>query len=127
MELDRLEYYIGQRLKNLTDLSVYNWSSKKIASFPYLVFKFKPCNYVVRTRKDWVLELDFWDDKKDNSDLISASITVKNGRGEYKGLHYSTQNESEGFYVCRIVFESPIEDPEPNIARYNQRYILQVD
>jgi hypothetical protein len=131
LELDKLEEYVLQRLKNLTDISVYNTDVPSNKTFPYVVMMFTPCSYNVRHRKDWQLELNFWDNKKNNSDLIQASINIKNGRVvddvEYKGLNNSTQVEDEGFYVANIEFESPISEPEPDICRYNQRYLIKVD
>jgi len=128
MEIDKLEYYIGQRLSQLTDINVYN---KKVPDrkdiFPYLVYKFYACNYTVRHRKDWILEIDYWQDSNDDTDILEAAISVKNGVGEYVGLNNSTQNETEGFYQCTIDFEGSIPDTEPNISRYNQRFILKVD
>jgi hypothetical protein len=132
MEIDKLEYYIGQRLITLTDINVYNKKAPdKDDIFPYLVYKFYACNYSVRHRKDWVLEIDYWNDSNDDTNIIEASINVKNGRTidevNYIGLNKSTQNEVEGFYQCHIDFEGSIPDTEPNISRYNQRYIVKVD
>lgn len=131
MEIDRLEHYIGERLKTLTDIIVYNKKSGDNKIFPYLVYKFYACNYNVRHRKDWILEVDYWQDSNDDTDILEASINVKNGRTvdevDYIGLNNSTQNEVEGFYQCTIDFEGSIPDTEPNISRYNQRFILKVD
>lgn len=131
MEIDKLEYYIGERLKTLTDIQVYNKKVPDNKTFPYLVYKFYACNYAVRHRKDWILEIDYWQDSNDDTDILEASITVKNGRTvdevDYVGLNNSTQNETEGFYQCHIDFEGSIPDTEPNISRYNQRYIIKLD
>ena len=131
MEIDKLEYYIGERLKNLTDIQVYNKKTSDNKVFPYLVYKFYACNYTVRHRKDWILEIDYWQDSNDDTDILEASINVKNGRTvdevDYVGLNNSTQNETEGFYQCHIDFEGSIPDTEPNISRYNQRYIIKLD
>lgn len=127
MEIDKLEYYIGERLKNLTDIQVYNKKTPDNKTFPYLVYKFYACNYTVRHRKDWILEIDYWQDSNDDTDILETAINIKNGVGEYVGLNNSTQNETEGFYQCTIDFEGNIPDTEPNISRYNQRFILKVD
>ncbi|MGD9276508.1 MAG: hypothetical protein PVJ67_05025 [Candidatus Pacearchaeota archaeon] len=131
MELIELKTYVKERLENLSNINVYDTKVPDEATFPYLVYKFNACNYLVRERKDWILELNFWNDSYDDSEILQAAEYVKNGRTEgeteYIGLNISTQNESEGFYYCHIDFESEIEDPEPNITRYNQRYILKVD
>jgi hypothetical protein len=131
MEIDKLEYYIGERLKTLTDIQVYNKKVPDNKTFPYLVYKFYTCNYAVRHRKDWILEIDYWQDSNDDTDILEAAITVKNGRTvdevDYVGLNNSTQNETEGFYQCTAEFEGSIPDTEPNISRYNQRFILKVD
>lgn len=127
MELDKLKLYISARLSNLVTIEVTNKIALKKSTYPLLIYKFKPCTYNVRHRKDWILELDFWDNKIDDSDIIQQSIYVKNGRLSYIGLNNSTQSEEEGFYVCEIEFESPIEEIEPGISRYNQRYLVKVD
>lgn len=131
LELDKLEEYVLERLKNLTDISVYNTDVPSNKTYPYVVMAFVPCSYNVRHRKDWQLELNFWDNKKNNSDLIQASIDIKNGKVvddvEIIGMNNSTQVENEGFYVSNIEFESPIPEPEPDICRYNQRYLIKVD
>lgn len=127
MEIDRLKYYIAQRLNDLSPINMYD--SKPLGNMPYGVFKFYACNYTVRHRKDWILEIDFWDDDIDDSTVLSAAIAVKNGDEDEDiiGLNNSTQSESEGFYYCTIDFEGEIPDTEQNISRYNQRYILKVD
>lgn len=127
MEIDRLEYYIGQRLLNLSSIDVYNKKAKDEATFPYLIFKIYDANYIVRHRKDWILEIDYWNDNSDNSCIIDVSIDVKNGIGEYVGLNNSTQNETEGFYRCHIDAEGEIPEQESDMSRYHQRYILYVD
>jgi hypothetical protein len=128
MEVDRLEYYIGERLKNLTDINVYNKKTPDLENiFPYLVYKLNACNYLVRHRKDWTLEIDYWQDSNDDTDILESASNVKNGVGEVVGLNNSSQNETEGFYQCHIDFEGNIPDTEQNISRYNQRFILKVD
>lgn len=132
MEIDRLEYYIGQRLLNLTDITVYNRKAPDNpdeTNFPYVVMNIESINYLVENRGDCILNLDFWNDSNDDSEIIQASKDIKNGRtvGEntYIGFKCSTQNESEGFYKSDIDFESPIIDQEPDISHYNQRYIIK--
>lgn len=131
MEVLTLETYIAQRLTNLSGINVYNRVAPDTATFPYLVFKLNACNYIVRHRKDWILELDFWNDSNDDSSIKQSAIYVKTGRtvGEniYIGLDNSTQSEAEGFYQCHIEFEGTIEDIENDISRYNQRYIIKLD
>lgn len=127
MEISRLKYYISQRLLNLTSINVYNGKVPDNASFPYLVFKFFSSSHTVRHRKDWILEIDFWNDSNDDTSILEAAENVKTGNGEVIGLDSSTQNESEGFYYANIDFEGEILDTEPNISRFNQRYILKVD
>lgn len=131
LEIDRLEHYISQRLLNLSPISVYNRKAGDEATFPYLVFKIYDCNYFVRHRKDWVLEIDYWNDSADDTAIIAAAISVKNGRtvGEttYIGLNWSTQDETEGFYRCLIDMEGNIPDQEADMSRYHQKYTLYVD
>jgi hypothetical protein len=132
MEIDKLVEYVKARIENLTNLTVYNKKSPTTNKvYPNVVFRFYTNSYLVRHRKDWILEIDYWNDTPDDSDIIQAAIDIKNGRTvdevDYIGLNNSTQDETEGFYKCYIDFESDIPDPEPYISHYHQRYIVQVD
>jgi len=126
MELDKLEYYIGQRLLDLSNITVYNTKAANTEIFPYVVFKFMACNHTYQNRADWILELDFWNDSNDDTAILQAGIYVKNGRLNYIGLDKSTQSETEGFYKCDIDFEGKIPDVEPDISRFNQRYLIKL-
>lgn len=133
MKLEKLKYYIGQRLENLVQdgFVVFNGKASLKQSCPYLTYKF-PSNTPIETMKKWILEIDFWDDTNNDLSILEASENVKNGKyndeGEllYQGLDFSFQNETEGFYKCYLDFEGEIEDTEKNISRINQRYILDV-
>lgn len=125
MEYDALKIYVSQRLANLATIPVTN--KKPITSPPYIIYKFTACGYNVRHRKDWILELDYWDNKDDDTDIIQQSIYIKNGREDYIGLNNSMQNEDDGFYISTIEFESPIIEIESGISHYNQRFLLKVD
>lgn len=125
MEYDALKIYVSQRLANLATIPVTN--KKPITSPPYIIYKFTACSYNVRHRKDWILELDYWDDRDDDTDIIQQSIYIKNGRDSNIGLNNSMQNESDGFYVSTIEFESSITEIESGISHYNQRFLLKVD
>jgi len=131
MEIDRLKYYIAQRLQELTSIGIYDAKvpNTNDITFPYCVYKLYACNYAVRHRKDWILEIDFWNDSDDDTEILSESIAVKNGDEDSGviGLNNSTQDEAEGFYKCEIEFEAEIPETEPGISRYNQRYLLKVD
>ena len=131
MEIDRLAYYISQRLVSLTDINVYNGKVPDKASYPYLVFKFIASSHNIRHRKDWILELDYWEDSNNISKILTAAINVKNGRivedTDYIGLNNSTQCETEGFYYCNIDFEAELPPLEPKMSRYNQRFLVKVD
>jgi len=127
MNIDKLKYYIGQRLITLTDINVYNSKVPDDATFPYVVFTFDACSYNTRHRKDWILTLDFWEDSNDETDILASAISIKDGTGLIVGLNNSTQNEAEGFYQCTIDFEGELPSLEPDVSRYNQRYIIKVD
>lgn len=130
MEISKLQYYISQRLLNLTDINVYNRKVPDNATYPYLVFKFESSSHNYSNRKDWILTIDYWNDSNDDTDILEAAENIKNGRTvgdtDYIGLNFSTQNENEGFYKCEIDFEGEIPDIEPNISRFNQRYLIKL-
>ena len=131
MEIDRLQYYIAQRLLTLTDINVYNKVVPDEANYPYVVFKAITSSHNIRHRKDWILELDYWEDSNDNTAILQAAINIKTGRTvdevKYIGLDSSTQTEAEGFYYCNIDFEAELPSLEPNVSRYNQRFLIEVD
>lgn len=133
MNIDRLRYYISQRLLNLTDINVYNKKAEislNVSNFPYVVFILKSATHKDAGRKNWILELDFWNDSDDDSPILAASIDIKDGRTvdeiEYIGLDNSSQDEPEGFYKCDLDFEDDIPVLENDMSRFHQRYILQV-
>jgi len=126
MELDRLEYYISQRLLNLANITVYNTKAASTKVFPYLVFKFTACSHLYNNRADWILEIDYWNDSSDDTTILQAAIDVKKGRLSFVGLDKSTQDEAEGFYKCDIEFEGKIIDTEPDVSRFNQRYLIKL-
>jgi len=127
VEIDKLKYYIAQRLTSLTSINVYNEKVPDGATFPYLVFKFPASSHVVRHRKDWILEMDYWSNSYDDTDILQAAIYVKSGTDSVVGLDSSTQCEIEGFYYCNIDFEGEIPTDESNMSRYNQRFLIKVD
>ena len=127
MEIDRLQYYIAQRLSSLTSINVYNSKVPDSATYPYVVFKFVASSNTVRHREDWILELDYWSNSNDDSAILQAAIYIKSGTDTIIGLNNSTQNETEGFYYCVIDFEAELPTSESNISRYNQRFLIKAN
>jgi len=131
VDLSELKYYISQRLVNLSGINVYDLNAPNNAEFPYLVYKFTSSSNTERKRIDWILELDYWDNTNDDTDILLAVKKVKNGIYDgdeliVPGLDYSYQYETEGFYQCFEEFQGEIPQPESNISRMNQRFLLKV-
>lgn len=129
MTLERLKYHIKQRLSNLVDIGVYDGKVPNDAVFPYLVFRITDTSYLVRTRADRRLEINYWNDSNDDFDILEASNTVKKGKYindilSVNGLDYSIEYNEDGFYKSYIEFESEIPDSEPYISRIQQRYVV---
>ena len=134
MSLERLKYYISVRLKALTTIGVYDTKAKDGATFPYLVFTFNESDFLTRRRVDRYLEINYWNNSNDDSAILAAASLVRLGKFDVDGvtllvpgLDYSFQNETEGFYRCFCQKDHEIPDPETNISRLYQRYILNVD
>lgn len=131
MKLSRLKYYIAQRLTNLLDITVYDGIPEDDATMPYAIFKITSTNTPVRRRLDRMLEIDFWDDNTDDTNILAAADAARDGKfsGDtllYPGFDYSVQSETDGFYKSFLQFEGEIPDTESRISRINQRYVLQV-
>jgi hypothetical protein len=131
MDLDKLKYYVSQRLVDLSGINVYDLNAPNNAEFPYLTYKFTSSSNTVRKRTDWILEIDYWDNTNDDTDILLAVKNVKNGVYDgddliVPGLDYSYQYEKEGFYQCYQEFEAEIPQPESNMCRMNQSFLLEV-
>jgi hypothetical protein len=133
LSLDKLKYYICQRLEALTDIGVYDAKPSDKAAFPYLIYTFTESDFTTRRRVDRYLEIDYWNNENDDSGILQASHLVKYGKYDVDGvtllvpgLDFSQQNESEGFYHCYCDKENEIPDTEPNISRIYQRYVLKI-
>ena len=132
MDLDKLKYYVSERLENLSGIKVYNLDADDNPTFPYLVYKFMSSSEFVRNRMDWILEIDYWNNTHDDAEILEAMNKVKNGvydeAGELlvPGLDYSYQSEDEGFYHCYEEFQAEIPVEESNMSRLNQRFVLKV-
>lgn len=133
MNIENLKYYISVRLKALTNIKVYDAKAESGATFPYLVFKLTGSNFLERRRVDRYLEIDYWNNTNDDTEILAAAEAVKYGKFDVDGvtllvpgLDYSFQNELDGFYSCYIEKDNEIEDPERNIIRWYQRYHLKI-
>lgn len=131
MDFSDLKAYIKSRLESLVDIDVYDGNPACVYPFPYLNFKIPSGTPIIDTRIDRILEIDFWDNSLDSSAIYAAAELVKKGiyvNGELTviGFDGSWQCEVEGFYRSYLDFEGEIPDPEQNISRLNQRYILMV-
>ena len=131
MKLTDLSKYITTRLENLTGWSVYNKIVPDTALYPYIVYNLGHGDSEERSRITRNLEIDYYIDSTDNSDLLDMSEVVR--RGKYVndvltvyGLDYSYQSENEGFYHCFHDWEDEIDTGETYISRFQQRYVLHV-
>jgi hypothetical protein len=118
MELLKLKEYIYARL-NECGIQVYSLRVPLNGIYPCIVFSF-PSSSMEGNREDKILELNFWDDSSDDSNILIASEYIKSA------LNYTWQSEIEGFYQCYLDFEGEIPDTESNISRIQQRYLLKV-
>lgn len=120
MNLKSLKTYIKSRLQTASGLSVHSVNAPPNASCPYIVFKFNSLSTdVCPNRDDRVLEIEYWDDKMDDTDILNASELVR------KSFDYSWQNETEGFFTMYLDWEGEIPDIDTNISRIGQRYIIK--
>jgi len=134
MNLQQIKTLIKTRLDNLVSdfMEVYDGKAKNKATFPYLVFKFTSSSNPARKQTERILEIDFWDNTNDDTNVLKAADIIRNGKYvngilTVIGLDHSSENDTTGFYRCYWEFEAEIPDTETNISRINQRYILKVD
>jgi hypothetical protein len=120
MTLKELKTIINTRLNDIVSIGVHDGKASNDASFPYLIFKFPSASYTVRTREDRIMEIDYWDNTNDDSDILDASDAVK------QALNYGWQSETQGFLRAFIEFEGEIPDPDTDISRIQQRFEIKV-
>lgn len=134
MTLKQLKTRVKVRLDNLVGdfMGVYDGKAGTNATFPYLVFKFPNASNPARKQVHRRMEIDFWDNSADDSNILDGADIVKNGKYvddilSVVGLDFSTQDETEGFYSCWWEFEGEIPDTETDISRIQQRYVFKID
>lgn len=118
MELLKLKEYIYARLNDCS-IPVYSLRVPLNGSYPCVTYLF-PSSNMTGMREDRILELNFWDNRADDTLILQASEYLKTV------LNYSWHCEVEGFYQCHLDFEGEIPDTESNITRIQQRYLLKV-
>ena len=129
VDLIDLKTYIQSRLENLVNIDVHDNEPSGLSPFPYLVFKLPSGTPEVGNRIDRILEIDYWDNSLDKTNILEVAKIVKsgkyvNGTLTVTGFDYGWQCEAEGFYRSYLDFEGEIPDTDKNIYRINQRYIL---
>lgn len=134
MNLQQLKTLIKSRFDDLVGdfMGVYDGKAGNNATFPYLVFKFPSSSNPARKQTERILEVDYWDNTNDDSNVLNAADIVRNGKYidnvlTIIGLDHSSENDSTGFYRCYWEFEGEIPDTKTYISRINQRYVLKVD
>lgn len=118
MPLVKLMEYIKARITTVVNSSiiVYSEEADTDADFPYIVFKLPSSNMETLYKDKWVLEVDFWDNTGNSTNIGIASEAVKDS------LHGSYQTEAEGFFRSYKIFEGIIPDDTPKIKRIQHRY-----
>lgn len=136
MELINFKKYITIRLENLSGLPVYNGNAPLDAEYPFIIY------YINATHPDTgrpltktyaPLQLEYWDNKNDDSNIINAACKVKSGQDVdgndtgYIGLHGSFQSETEGFYKCYLDIDTDdILQNEDNTIMKSQKYDIHL-
>lgn len=130
MTLSELKLYVKARLVALSGITVYDGEADSEETFPYLCFHFPSTSFQYRNKDDRIMEIDYYNDSNDDTEILAAAEKVKNGTTvgveTVYGLDKSFQDESEGFYRCNIEFEGEIPTQEKNTCRFNQRYLFEV-
>ena len=133
MTLSELKALIKTRLTTLSGITVYDGKADEDdTAFPYLCYKFPVTGVSEYRNKDLrQLEIDYWNNDNDDTGILAAAEKVKNGiySGDTlvtPGFDGSWQTDTSGFYKANLEAEGQIEEPERNMSRYHQRYILEV-
>lgn len=119
MNLKSLKKYIKARLTIATSLPVYSITAPPNAECPYVIFKFSSMSKDTSNRDDRILETEYWDDKMDDTDILTASENAR------VAFDYTWQNETEGFFTAYLDWEGEIPDVDSNISRIGQRYLIK--
>jgi len=131
MTLSELKLLVKARLVALSGITVYDGEADSEETFPYLCFHFPSASFQYRNKDDRIMEIDYYNDSNDDTEILAAAEKVRNGTTDDEGetvygLDKSFQDESEGFYKCNIEFEGEIKTQEKNTCRFNQRYLFEV-
>lgn len=120
MTFSNLKKLFGDRVNALTTLSVNSKTANVNQTYPFLDFIFESTSFPYGNLEHKIVTVDYWDNKKDSSTITAQADLIK------AGLNWYWYSGAEGFYRSEIIFEGEIIDENPNISRYQQRYLLKV-
>lgn len=117
MTLQELKTLITAKLNSVVSLPVYN---KQAIGYPCIVYNLSGLDNMVRNREEFILEVNFWNDSLDDSELLTAYEQVKTV------FNYAWETGTTGFLQSHLIWSGEIPDIEPNVCRLQQRYQLKV-
>jgi len=127
VDLNKLKQYIYTRLDALTEIGVYDGKPTSTATFPYLVFTVQIVRKI-NTKETGLLKINYWDDTDDDSAILTASKYIKEGRiideVELPGFDPGWEVQSDLFYRTYLENESQPTEPESNMSRVLQSFLL---
>jgi len=133
MTVKQLTDLLDTRLKTLSGINVFSKvpiDNENIA--PYIQYKLYGWDFTNK-RKQYLLEVNYWDTTADNTTILQSSEYVKNGRTiesvDHVGLDLSVEVvDNSNFYRCYLDSENMIEDgTEFNESHFQQNFLLKVD
>lgn len=116
MELKTLKEHIYDLLLAESEITVYSVKAPINAVYPCCVYAFTSIIDKTDMQDKRILEIDYWDDTGNDDAILNASDAVRVALD-----YYWSSNLIRAF----LDWESEIPDPEPNIVRISQRYLIK--
>lgn len=117
--MDDIIIAINQKLKTIHS-HVYFEKAPTKKQFPYIIFTIQGSNRVNRFIENFILSLNFWDNKTDTEELDNIVDAVTK---ELNNLHIKSADWGAIFTKTSHQF---IPDPDPNIRRREVLYRLKI-
>jgi hypothetical protein len=116
MELKTLKEHIYNLLLAASNLTVYSVKAPTNATYPCCIYAFTSIIDKTDMQDKRILEIDYWDDTGNDDTILTASNAVR------EALDYYWDSS---LIRAFLDWESEIPDPERNITRISQRYLVK--
>jgi hypothetical protein len=116
MELKTLKEHIYNLLLEVSGITVYSTKAPTNAIYPCCVYAFTGMIDKTDMQDKRILEIDYWNDTGNDDAILDASNAVREALDFYW---------DSSLIRAFLDWESEIPDPERNITRISQRYLVK--